>query len=263
MPEMIAGARNYITVPAVPALGGGVLSVARVIDGDPHSLMGAQYLTDACGDNIEAWTEWCSNDPVAAKLFDSSQEVVEGDPFALYSGVACDFQRVDDAKARASAHFGYGEGRMFDVHFAAMLEDGAGTVDLGGPYPITAGLGLAEAYAAAVYGGVPTILVPRLVAPCACSCGGIISFGGSLSTCSGSPVGAITTSVANPPGPDELEATLYVTGQITVLRGPIATFSVPQQPLADGAYAPARALAERIYVPLYECFAAKVAVTCS
>lgn len=263
MPEMIAGARNYITVPAVPVLGGGVLSVARVIDGDPHSLMGAQYLTEACGDNIEEWTEWCTNDPVAAKLFSGATEVVEGDPIALYSGVACDLQRVDEGKRRATTHFGYAEGRKFDVAFAALLEDDDDLVDLGGPFGVTTALGLAEAYSAAVYGGVPTILMPRLVVPCACNRGGVVANGGALSTCSGSPVGAITTDLDGPPDLEELVATLYVTGQITVLRSPIATFSVPQQPNTDGTYEPARALAERIYVPMYECFAAKVAVTCS
>ena len=41
------------------------------------------------------------------------------------------------------------------------------------------------------------------------------------------------------------------------------TISVPQQVFANGTFAPARALAERIYVPLFDCLVAKVEVTCS
>jgi hypothetical protein len=48
-----------------------------------------------------------------------------------------------------------------------------------------------------------------------------------------------------------------------MLRSPVNTFSVPQQPRDDGTYAPARALAERIYVPLFECLVAKVEASCS
>ena len=258
MAEMIADTRSFIAVPDAPLLGGGVIGVATVIDNpDPHTLMGAQFDTDACA-SVEEWTEWCTNNPVAAKVFDDAAEVITGDPFAVYAGIECTIQRIDEAKTRAEHRLAYGEGRGVDTHVLAELD--AIATDLGGPFDINTAIGVAEAYAATVYGGPPTLLIPRQMVPCACGCGAILSLGGSLSTCQGSAVGNVTAPVAEPVTDT---GDLYVTGRIVLLRGAVMSFSVPSQPAANGTYSPARALAERLYVPLYECFAAKVAVTCS
>ena len=58
-------------------------------------------------------------------------------------------------------------------------------------------------------------------------------------------------------------ATMYVTGSVVVFRGPVKTISVPQQVFDNGTFAPMRALAERVYVPVFDCLVAKVEVTCS
>jgi hypothetical protein len=84
---------------------------------------------------------------------------------------------------------------------------------------------------------------------------------GSLTTCQGSLVANVTIPLDDPVV--TATETIYVTGQITLLRSPVNTISVPQQPRDDGTYAPARALAERIYVPLFECLVAKVEASCS
>lgn len=258
MPEMIAGAREFIAAPPVTPLGGGVLSVSRVIDTDGHELMGAMFQSDACA-TVEEWTEWCENSPVAAKLFEDASSIVDGDPFAVYAGVECDFQRVDEAATRARNRLTYGEGRAVDRAVVARLEDAA--VDLGGPFPITQAIGMAEAYMATVYGGVPTLLIPRLFLPCACGSGTLRrNPDDSVSTCSGTTVAAVTTEIADPMDDN---ATVYVTGQITLLRGSVNAISVPPQTHADGTYDPARALAERVYVPLFECVVAKVEASCS
>ena len=85
---------------------------------------------------------------------------------------------------------------------------------------------------------------------------------GLLTTVAGSRVAPLTIAVAVPAvaGP----VTMYVTGQITLLRGPVLSVSVPQQVNGNGpTFAPMRALAERVYVPVFDCLAAKVEVTCS
>ena len=61
--------------------------------------------------------------------------VVVGDPFAVYAGVSCDLQRVDDGKARAERRLTLTESRAVDLHIAELLDDDA--VDLGGPFPVT------------------------------------------------------------------------------------------------------------------------------
>jgi len=260
MPEMITGARTYIDAPPVTPLGGGVLSVARVIPTTGHALMGAQFLSEACGEELEEWDEWCANNPVARKLFDSSYEVVEGDPFLVYAGTDCFWNSLDEAKTRASNKLTLNEGRNVDTHVLALAE--ATAVDIGGPFGVNEAIGAAEAYAATVYGGRPTLLIPRRFVPCGCLSGLLKSnLDGSLTTCSGSLVAPVTTPVVGI-GAEE-SATIYVTGQITLLQGPITSFSVSQQPHGDGTFAPARALAERIYVPLLECLVAKVEATCS
>jgi hypothetical protein len=260
MAEMITGAREWIELDAPAPIPGGVMSVANVVDTSGHGLMGVEALSDACA-TAEEWVEWCTMEPSGTKEFAEDLEHREGDPFAVYTGVSC-LQRLDDGDRRARTRLGLAESRAVDLHIAAELAADASLVDLGGPFPLPQAIGAAEAFAATVYGGAPTLLIPRLVVPCGCANGLLRgNLDGSLSTCSGSRVAPITTSVTVPIVDDT--AVMYVTGSITILRGPVQTVSVPQQIADDGSYAPMRALAERIYVPIFDCLVAKVEVTCS
>lgn len=260
MPEMIAGARALITLPTPSPLGGGVLSVANVIPTTGHALMGAEAETDACAEAHE-WDEWCTTTPTDRKVFDALRDYVEGDPFAVYAGVSCDLQRLDDAKARAEKRLSYAESRIIDYHVDAQLSSNADVVDLGGPMAVDEAIALAEAFAATVYGGAPTLLIPRAFVQIAANEGGMVShLDGTLTTFSGSRVAPLTTPITLPL-PDPLTGTLYVTGSVTLLQGPVSSFSVPQQVADDGTFAPMRALAERIYVPVFDCLVAKVEVT--
>lgn len=261
MPEVIAGARNWIELPPPPPIGGGVLSVARVIDTTGHELMGAIAESDACA-TAQEWDEWCTMAPTGTKLFDSAPEFVVGDPIVVYAGVECDIQRLDDARARAVRRLAYAESRALDFNLDAHLASDGDVIDLGGPFDIQQAIGVAEAFAATVYGGQPTLLIPRMYVQCGCGHGALrTNLDGTLTTCSGSLVAPLTTAVTLPivPGP----ANLYVTGQIVVLRSPVSSFSVAQQIADDGTFAPMRALAERIFVPVFDCLVAKVEVTCS
>jgi hypothetical protein len=259
--SMITGARTWVDLEAPEPLGGGVLSVARVVDTTGTALMGVEAETDACA-TAEEWAEWCTMTPTGRKLFESAPDYVVGDPFALYAGVSCDLQRLEESKTRAEARLDYGESRGVDQHIDAQLAADADVVDLGGPFGVAEAVGIAEAFAATVYGGKPTLLIPRQVIPC----GGTTVFesspGGTLTTLTGSRVAPLTTAVAVPTvsGP----VTMYVTGQITVLRGPVLSVSVPQQINGNGpTFAPMRALAERIFVPVFDCLVAKLEVSCS
>ena len=258
--SMITGARAWVDLPTPEPLGGGVVSVAHVVDTSGHELMGVETQSDACA-TAEEWLEWCTTTPTGRKLFEDSLAYMTGDPFAVYAGVSCDLQQLDEAETRARARLDLAESRSVDLHIDAQLAADTNVVDLGGPFPVSEAIGVAEAFAATVYGGKPTLLIPRVVIPC----GGFDQFesspGGNLTTVTGSLVAPLTTAVAVPyvSGP----ATMYVTGSIVLLRGPVNSFSVPQQVLEGGNFAPMRALAERVYVPVFDCLTAKVEVTCS
>jgi hypothetical protein len=257
---MITGARAWIDLPTPEPLGGGVVSVARVIDTSGHELMGVESQTDACA-TVEEWTEWCDISPTGRKVFEDALEYVWGDPFAVYTGVSCDLQKLDEAESRARARLDLGESRGVDQHVDALLAVDPDVVDLGGPFPLNQAIGVAEAFAATVYGGKPTLLIPRVVIPCDPTAFES-SPGGTLTTKAGSLVGPLTTAIAVPYV--EAPVTMYVTGSITLLRGPVNSFSVPQQVTDFGPdFAPMRALAERVYVPVFDCLVAKVEVTCS
>jgi len=260
--SMITGARAWVDLPTPVPLGGGVVSVARVIDTTGHELMGVEGQTDACA-SAEEWDEWCTIAPTGRKIFEDALTYVSGDPFAVYTGVSCDLQKLDESEQRARDRLDLAESRAVDLHIDAQLAADPDVVDLGGPFPLSQAIGVAEAFAATVYGGKPTLLIPRVIIPCG---GGYTHFESSLSgnllTVAGSLVGPLTTAIAVPyvEGP----VTMYVTGSITLLRGPVNAFSVPQQVSDLGPdFAPMRALAERVYVPVFDCLVAKVEVTCS
>jgi hypothetical protein len=259
--SMITGARAWIDLPTPEPLGGGVVSVARVIDTSGHELMGVEGQTDACA-TVEEWTEWCTTTPTGRKLFDGPWDYVFGDPFAVYAGVACDLQKLDEAESRAQARLDLAESRAVDLHVDAQLAADADVVDLGGPFPLNQAIGVAEAFAATVYGGTPTLLVPRVVIPCGAFTQFESSPGGTLHTVAGSLVAPLTTAITVPYVAEP--HTMYVTGSVTLLRGPVGSYSVPQQVTDLGpGFAPMRALAERVYVPVFDCLVAKVEVTCS
>ena len=258
--SMITGARAWIELPTPEPLGGGVVSVARVIDTTGHVLMGVEGQTDACA-TVEDWDEWCTTAPVGRKLFDGPWEYVSGDPFAVYAGVSCDLQKLDEAESRARARLDLGESRGVDYHVDALLAADPDVVNLGGPFRLSEAIGVAEAFAATVYGGKPTLLIPRVVLPCDPT-QFESSPGGTLTTKAGSLVGPLTTAITVPYVAEP--HTMYVTGSITLLRGPVNSYSVPQQVSDLGpGFAPMRALAERVYVPVFDCLVAKVEVTCS
>jgi hypothetical protein len=238
-----------------------VLSVARVVDTSGHELMGVEAITDACS-TAEEWAEWCTMAPTGRKIFEDTYEHVVGDPFALYAGVSCDLQRLDESKARATQRLANGESRGIDQHVDLFLSTDGNVVDLGGPFPLPQAIGAAEAFAATVYGGKPTLLIPRQYLTCAC-CGDLLesSLDGTLTTLAGSKVAPLTTAVNVPV--TFTTAPMYVTGSVTIYRGPVNAISVPQQPFDNGTFAPMRALAERVYVPLFDCLVAKVEVSCS
>lgn len=257
----IAGASLYVDVPAPERKTGGALDSVRVIDVTGHALLGAEYLTDACN-TLNEWLSncetvyppGCEGGPAltGTKDFDDL-DLVAGEPFALYNGVRCvgPGNQVDALEARAKASLELKESRGVERYLKGLLTGLSGSNTLAASDVVDAVAQL-EDWLDDNYGGKGFIEMSRGMAVYACNAQ-IIGAGldGRMATCGGTPV---ILGIGD-------DTTLFASGQITLLRGPIGVYSVPEMNLADGTCAPARTLAERAYVPLIECAAAKATIT--
>lgn len=264
---MITGAQQTITVAPPAVARGGVLAVANVQDVEGHALLGAQYETMACAD-ARTWEEFCTTPGTwvnceytppegGLKVFDQAPSWVESlDPFAVYAGVECDFQRREESEERARRALAYGERREVDKAVITAIDSVAIEITTDPADPsLGQAIGAAELYIATAYGGVATLLIPLNWAAIAARDNFVM-----IDVLTGRATTALGSNVAFfVPGTEDTEGRIYATGQITLLRGPINSFSTPDQ-ICDGEVVPPRALAERIYVPLVECLSAYIEV---
>lgn len=268
---MISQAKTYIDVQAPVPFQGGILSVANVIPATGHSLLGAEYQSDACADGA-TWTDICyslmrdfcvndgddpDDDPAEPeggyKTFDGEPELVEGSPFAVYAGIEC--KGTQGSEERAVQRLSYAEGRQIDQAVTAQLEATMSS-DLGSMSMLEAIMAFEDA-AAAGYGGYPTIVMPRSSVVCAMA--QRLVFPGPdnvLMTANGTRVANTAQST---PG---LDNNIYLTGQITLIQGEVMSHVVPSVTRPDGTCDPERALAERMYVPLVECLVVGATAEC-
>jgi hypothetical protein len=257
----ITGARTWVDVPAPERKTGGVLDVVRVIDVTGHALLGAEYLTDACN-TVNEWLSncetvyppGCAGGPALTETKDfDNLDLVAGEPFALYNGVRCEGpgNQVDALGVRARASLELKESRGVENYLTRLLDALSGT-DILTATDVVDAVAQLEDWLDDNYGGQGLIHMSRGTAVHACSAQIIgPALDGRMSTCGGTPV---VLGVGD-------SDTLFASGQITLLRGPVGVYSAMAMTLADGTCAPARTLAERSYVPLIECAAAKATLT--
>jgi hypothetical protein len=260
---MITEARNRIQLPATPIARRGVLAVADVIEAaDAHDLLGVQYETDACLGAFGSWTEFCTAygtncpsyvPPALVKTFLQGPETIVGDPFAIYAGLTCDIMRMGDVEARVRSVLAYNEHRLVDEDFQAFAL--ADPDDVGTIASLPLAIGALEHHLALEYGGEGIIFAGAGAVESMCAQNLVCrDLDGTLRTCLGTKVSVLyspTTFAATP-------ALIYITGRVTLIRGPVEYYTARPQELCDGEWAPPRALAERIYVPLVECVVASV-----
>ena len=237
--------------------------MARIIEGGPHiGASGIQYLAETCGVARILDDPACAPDPRPTKTFDEI-DVIVGDPFAVYKGTECvDMSEDDTAWARNSLAL------TEDVAVERAVMSGVlqGATDLT-PTPGTAvsvarGVSILEGYAAANYGGVPTLHMARSTATLALGAqvlhetldhtilsrqGALVANGGGYELNLG------PTGVAAPAG----EAWMYVTGTVTVARTAVVVNRVLGA--AEGRNIQ-NALAERFVAVAVECIKAAVLV---
>ena len=258
---MPLGTPVYIEAPAVAPAPGGLYAVARVMQGDPHvGASGFQYLSENCGVASSIDDPAClTAEQRAAKTFGETVVVESTDPFAVYKGVQCVDLHDDDS--------GWAErGLELTEHIAVerqvMADLLAGATDVT-PTPGTAvsvrhGVALLEGIAAREYGGVPVLHMSRSTATIGFSERVLehdLNF--TVSTMQGAAVanGGGYEFNLSPTGtaPAVGQAWMYVTGAVTVVRGPVVTNRVIPGVEAGGHLNLQMALAERLIAVSAEC----------
>jgi hypothetical protein len=251
-----------IEAPPVVAARGGLLAAANVHpEWDTHMGFGIEYQSFLCGTG-SATPAPCGV-VVPGIVYDalpkdtSGSRVSEGYPFAIYSGIQCDLiggPYGTQAQAKLAGSEDYLVSKAF--YEIAMLGSGYGVpVETANALPSTAVpgdlaeiIGELEEYAALNYAGTPVLHMNRRVAAVAYAGRSLVIDGlsGALSTAQGTPV-------ANAAGyPDNV---IFITGQVNLWRGPVATYDVPAVMTNQAV-----SLAERLYVASTECLLAYAGV---
>lgn len=254
----------YVAAPTATPARGGLLAVANVVDGDAAQVgaFGAQYLSEVCGIPTRYPDGWCvAPEDRTEKDFDEI-DLVEGQPFTIYKGVQCK-SLAESLDGWADERLSFGETVAIERAVMAEVLAQSGTTDLtpaGGAVSLINGVAALEGYASTVYGGIPTLHVPRSVVTRGLARdvfdnrldytietgqGSLVANGGGYEDNLG------PTGVEAPAG----EAWLYITGQVTLVKGPSVRLGVP-----DWVNNEAIGLAERTWVPLVECFVAAIRV---
>ena len=270
MAVAITGARTRITLPPPPLAKRGFLAAVNVVPVSGHELLGVEYESLACMNQMSEYTgAWCQTaipsqctdpgTPDPRKRFDNYAGTwIEGDPLVVYAGAACDIQSLDEREQRAKQALAYSESRFLDNILWAWLDGKVTATPIDGG-SIECTLGMMEHDLALNYDAEGLIVLPIQAAATAFDAGVLFrDLDGSLRTGLGTPVAAV--AAGGSAGTGVLGG--FISGRMTLLQGPVRSFSTPPMQRADGTCAPARALAERVYVPLVECFIAQYQMTC-
>lgn len=255
----MAYAPIFIEAPTVRPAPFGLLDTVGIAGTNPRAGLGVEFEPEFCGTARET--------PVAceaavAKTADDGKATVVGEPIAIYHIFQCRaIGSWDDAQGRARKALDLGASRAVEAAFQTVISTGADDVTPSGTAvdPVL-GLGLLEQHAGENYGGVPVIHMTRTMATILLSRQAIFRVGDHLETGLGSLVvaGAGYDGTAGPSAPAVGAEWMIATGNVAIWQGS-ETFS---EPLLDNPYTNQfKALAERTYVPTFECFNAGVEVT--
>ena len=232
MAEMIAGARTCIDSPDPQPLGGGVLSVARVIDTSGHELMGVagphRRLRHGRGVDRVVHDDARSGARCSTTAASSSSATRSSST----PGCRCDLQRLDDGRDPGPSATRLR--RVAGPSTTTSTPDWrptADVVDLGGPFPMRPGhrrrrgLRRDRLRRAADAAHPPPVHAVRLRQRGRCK----TNLDGTLSTCAGSLVAPLTTADHAAGDVDRRDDVRHRADHL--LRGPVTAISVPQQTL--------------------------------
>lgn len=252
----IVGARAYVDVAAPQKRAAGILESATVVDvSDPHALLGAEYQTNLCG-LAGLWSDNCDMSPAEGKTF-GGVTVVEGDPITVYDAVECGPVGTPYAEFEQMARDGlaFKEGYAVEASLREWFLAEGDSVTTGTPVAAVAGL---EAWLGENYSAQGLIHMGPTTGVRARSQHAVLGEGAEAHTAMGTPV--VLGYGYQAAGASSFSA--FASGRITLLRGPVMVNTVPISFDGTGdALNAMRVVAERTYVPLVECGAAKVVVT--
>lgn len=204
-----------------------------------------------------------SIDPV--KLADDGITTVTGTPVAVYHIFECrliGFDNVEsEATERASESLDLGASRTLESDFQLSIATGATDITPSGTaVSLVNGLALLEQYAGANYGGRAVIHMSRANALRLISLMAVYVVGDHLETALGTLViaGGGYGGLSLPSAPAAGAGWMYVTGAVNIWQGRTFVSPIALDNPYDNQF---KALAERVYVPTYECIHAAVEVT--
>lgn len=255
---MAAIAPIYVEAPALSQPKYGLLDTVDVRPGVSHIGLGVQYDSEFCGP-ARAFTAPCV--APGTKTADDGITTVEGEPVPVYHLFQCRLVGTEDPQARARRSLDLGASRAVEEALQTVIGTGATDITPAGTaVDIVDGLALLEEHAGENYGGVPVFHMSRANATRLLSRNALVKVGNTLQTHLGSLVvaGAGYGGSSLPSAPAAGAGWMYATGQVTIWEGETVVSDLAQKVPYDNEFV---ALAERMYVPTYECFNAAVEVT--
>lgn len=205
-------------------------------------------------------------DAYEVKIVDDGTGYITGDPFTIYHIFQCRLIGNDDvevrAKERAIRSLDLGASRAVEEGFQTVFATGAVDLSPGTPVGPVKSLGILEQYAGANYGGRPVIHMDRLMATRLTENNVLKQVDDHLETGLGSIVVAgagYNADASLPAAPGAGNDWMYATGHVRIWQSPKTNLSglVLDNPY-DNQF---KSLAERVYIPTYECFHAAIKVT--
>lgn len=246
----MAGPRLTVEAPAFVPAGGGILSSVTVQDvADPHVSNGVTFLSGPeCG--FPGFAPGLCEAPQAIEdLADATKvftgfDTPEGEPFAVYKGIECWLDGDDDYRSAARAALEAGESHAVEIAFETLYLDHA-TVIGQDPVSATEALALAEQWAGEQYPGQAMLHTSRYGAIHLAAADLVkVGLDGSLTTALGTPVVVGSGYTAN----TGTQFPLWVTGQVTLWKGPLVTPAA-----SDIKFNKGMALAERVWSATVDC----------
>ncbi|MFZ3595042.1 cupin [Streptomyces sp. BH104] len=280
---MAADMRAYVEAIGGAPLPHGILNTpcTDVRDvADEHELLGVEWLALGCCP-VESWRDPCLDDEspgdvsggIAEKEFCRPQ--TEGaSPITLYAGTECSTigWTYEEARRHAEATLAFGEQRGLESAFwrTTLTADAVDVTPEAGPVSLGEGVAALEGCLAATYGGVGTLHVPAGAAALlgCCNIASEDLASGSLRTLAGNCVIVGAGYSAENTGPGGTPAApgtawLYMTGPLSIRRGPAATIPDRVGPSVNTRTNDRRVLVERTYVVGTTCTVCAVNVTLS
>lgn len=216
-------------------------------------------------------TTYTATSPAVEKTLPDGPPLVTGDPFTVYSGVACQALGLQNAAGRARQRLLLTEQWQVERHVWTQQLAADGTHVLTPPgesdpkaVPLDVGIADLEEVLTSWYGGIGTIHLPRDVAVIARTRELIRQDGPTLRTVFDTPVAAgggyDHTGPPGAPKPQDGVSWIYATGVVTARRGEITIPATERTGALDPATNQVTVVAERTYVVTVDCLRVGVLV---